>query len=465
MRQRRPVSKKQWKNQFVSRSGNRVTALGTVVAIAAVTVALSTTAGASHVVPPVSLISLNSPVKTLATIDMLSAHVGYAIGGTGQKESRAYLLTTSNGGATWSERRELSYELPSDAWSVPHLDFVSKQVGYTDANVAGGPASNQSVYVTTNGGVSWRRLRFAGYTPTFATPTLGDPPVNESYQIAEGTLTLVTLRCTSRELKVEAGNWCPSYVDEFRVGAVRPFRVEPIPSRQARAGESAQLESVRLIAATGPSSAIVALGDMEGSFPVIDSSNGGSTWRTWSNPCYHLRGSTGLTIKDAIQDLRITPTGWYLTCYQGGGMSQGTIYLGKSSNQGRSWTLLSQGSMGATAGSIPFVGNIGDTDVEMWESNDGTTLWAWYRYNSGLLYYSSGGGRHWVALSTPGSTLPRSLTDLTLDPVGAHGAIAIFPKGVVYSTSNGRNWLRVVEKSVGLSVTTTSKVPVAPSAT
>jgi photosystem II stability/assembly factor-like uncharacterized protein len=121
--------------------------------------------------------------------------------------------------------------------------------------------------------------------------------------------------------------------------------------------------------------------------------------------------------------------------------------------------------MGATAGSIPFVGNIGDTDVEMWESNDGTTLWAWYRYNSGLLYYSSGGGRHWVALSTPGSTLPRSLTDLTLDPVGAHGAIAIFPKGVVYSTSNGRNWLRVVEKSVGLSVTTTSKVPVAPSAT
>jgi len=101
-------------------------------------------------------------------------------------------------------------------------------------------------------------------------------------------------------------------------------------------------------------------------------------------------GSTGLTIKDAIQDFESLPplVSHVLPRW---GMSQGTIYLGKSSNQGRSWTLLSQGSMGATAGSIPFVGNIGDTDVEMWESNDGTTLWAWYRYNSGLLYYSSGG--------------------------------------------------------------------------
>ena len=38
------------------------------------------------------------------------------------------------------------------AWAAPHLDFVSPEVGYADAAVAGGPASNQGVFVTTNGG-------------------------------------------------------------------------------------------------------------------------------------------------------------------------------------------------------------------------------------------------------------------------------------------------------------------------
>ena len=383
---------------------------------------------------------LQRSVSTLATVDMLNPQIGYAIGGTGQKESRAFLLATSNGGTSWSTRSALSFELPGEAWSAPHLDFISSQVGYVDANVAGGPASNQGVYVTIDGGHRWRRLIVAGYTPTFATSTISDPPVNESYQVSGGILTLVTLRCSQHELNAESGNWCPSYLDEFRVGAVRPFRVEPIPSRHALPDQTAQLESVRLIAATGPSSAIVAIGDMEGNFPVLQTSNGGSTW---SNPCYRLRGSTGLRIEIAIQDLRITNTGWYLTCYQGGGMSQGTLYLGKSSNHGRSWTLLSEGSEGATAGSIPFVGNIGDTDVEMWVSNDGSILWYWDCLNTGRLGYSTDGGRQWASISTPRSPLPSSLSELSFDPVGAHGAIAIFPKGVEYATSNGRTWIRV----------------------
>jgi hypothetical protein len=432
----------------VGRTGNRVSVFGTAAAIVAMIVGFSTAADASHAVPVFTVATLNSPVKKLVTIDMISSQIGYAIGGTDQRVSKGYLLATTNGGAMWSVRSELPYGLPSSAWSVPNLHFVSKKVGYTGANVAGGPAANQSVDVTTNGGVSWRRLAFAGYTPTFATPTLNGPPVNESYQIANGILTLVTLRCSQRELKVDAGNWCPSYLDEFRVGASRPFKVEPIPSLHARPGSSPQPESVRLLAATGPASAIIAVGDMESPSPVLETSNGGTTWSTWSNPCYRLRGSTGLTIKVVIQDLRIAPTGWFITCYQGGGMSQGTIYLGKSSNRGRSWTLLSQGSEGANAGSIPYVGNIGDTDVEMWVSNDGSVLWAWDRFNRGLLSVSNDRGRRWVSISTPRSTLPGSLSYLSFDPVGAHGAIAIFPNGVTYSTSDGRTWIRTVVHAV-----------------
>jgi len=389
------------------------------------------------------ILPTNTSVRALATVDMLNPRFGYAIGGTGQKTSGAYLLVTSNGGATWRVRSELSFELPGVAWAAPHLDFVSAQVGYADAAVAGGPVSNQGVFVTTNGGSSWRELNFAGYTPTFATGTIGDPSVNESYQIAGGVLTLVTLRCTKHELNQEGGNWCPSYLDEFRVGATRPFKVEPIPSRNALPNSTPQSESVRLIAATGRSSAIVAIGDDEGNFPVLETSNGGSTWSKWSNPCYQLRGSTGIRIQIPIQDLRITNIAWYLTCYQGGGMSQGTTYLGESINHGRSWTLLSQGSEGATAGNIPYVGNIGDEYVEIWVSNDGSTMWSWNRFNSGLLGYSEDGGRHWQSISTPRSPRPSSLSVLSLDPVGAHGAIAIFPKGVEYSTSNGRTWFRI----------------------
>jgi hypothetical protein len=190
------------------------------------------------------MVTLNGSVKTLATIDMLTPEIGFAVGSTGQKGSKAYLLATSNGGVTWSIRSELSYELSSSAWATPHLDFVSKQVGYTDANVAGGPASNQGVYVTSNGGVSWRRLIFAGYTPTFATPTLSDPPVNESYQIADGILTLVTLRCSQRELKVDAGNWCPSYFEEFRIGGPTTRDVSRHLGRVISVASSRTLEPV-----------------------------------------------------------------------------------------------------------------------------------------------------------------------------------------------------------------------------
>lgn len=448
------LQKTQCKNQLMVSIVNLVSAITmtVVVAVAAMTIGPSTALGAARDAPLIRATAMSGSVKILATTNMLTPEIGFAIGGTGKKSSKAYLLATSNGGANWKERSELSYELPNAAWAVPHLDFVSKDVGYTDANVAGGPDSNQGVYVTLNGGFSWRRLIFAGYTPTFAMPTLSDPPVNESYQIADGILTLVSLHCTKHELTVDAGNWCPSFLNEFRVGAIRPFKVEPIPSRNALPNEPPRLESVRLLAATGASNAIVALGDMEAPFPVLESSNGGSAWSTWSNPCYRLRGSTGINIKVTIQDLRIAHTGWYLTCYEGGGMSQGTLYLGRSNNHGQSWTLLSQGSEGANAGNIPFVGNIGDTDVEMWVSNDGSTLWSWDRFNSGLLDYSSDGGRLWRSISTPGSKLPNSLSYLSFDPIGAHGAIVIFPKGSTYSTSNGRTWFRVTVVSRALTV-------------
>jgi hypothetical protein len=143
-------------------------------------------------------------------------------------------------------------------------------------------------------------------------------------------------------------------------------------------------------------------------------------------------------------------------------MSQGTMYLGKSLNHGKSWTLLSQGSEGATAGNIPYVGNIGDEETQIWASNDGSILWSWNAQNSGLLGFSNDGGHHWQSISTPHSPLPSSLSALSLDPVGPHGAIAIFPKGVEYSTTNGRTWFRVAAVNRGVSGQRTTEFAATP---
>ena len=180
--------------------------------------------GAVHDYSTAKVATLSGSAKILITTDMLTPEIGFAIGGTGKESSRAYLLVTTNGGTTWSERSELSERTARMLRGRFRIGFRSKEVGYTDANVSGGPDSNQGVYVTSNGGFSWRRLIFAGYTPTYATPTLSDPPVNESYQIDDGVLTLVTLHCTMHELTVDAGNWCPSYLNEFRVGATCPVQ-------------------------------------------------------------------------------------------------------------------------------------------------------------------------------------------------------------------------------------------------
>ncbi len=434
-------------------------ASGTVLAPAVVALALTSViaAGPSVAAPAPRDYSLASPFTRLVTIDMVNARLGFAVAGVGPGAGPAYVLATSNGGITWNARGALPFTLARTAWTVPHLDFVSTSVGYADANVAGGSASDRQVVVTTDAGATWRPLAFTGETPTFATSTVGDPPVNPSYQVAAGVLTMVTLRCTRHELTADGGNWCSSYLDEFRVGALRPFKVEPIPSREVRAGSSPQAESVRLIAATGSSSAIVAVGDMEGAFPDLETSNGGSTWTAWSSPCSALRGSTGVKIAIPVQDLRVSPTGWYVTCYLGGGMSQGTLYLGRSTNGGRSWTLLSQGSEGASAGGLPFVGTIGDTDVDVWESHNGAVLWSWDRYVRGSLSFSTDGGRRWSPISTPGSRAPTSNSSLSFDPVGATGAVAVFPDGATYSTSQGRTWTREARVTSGQSSSAASK--------
>lgn len=173
---------------------------------------------------------------------------------------------------------------------------------------------------------------------------------------------------------------------------------------------------------------------------MLISKTAGRTWSMWPTPCGSIHVGT-FTFQLPVQELHIFgPDRWVLDCWQDTGMSQGSILVSATSDQGRIWHLLSEGSEGASAGGIPFVGNVGDDDETIWSSNDGRILWAWDSIR-GWLSESSDGGRRWSLLGPLG---PESGGPPTIDlsPVGPRGAILIV-MGRAFETTNGTRWHRV----------------------
>jgi hypothetical protein len=336
----------------------------------------------------------------------------------------------------------LPYSLTNDGFSVPSLLFLNERVGYTQSGIAMGsdqsPASDRDVFVTTDGGIAWRPLSLVGVTPTAAGDNLTAGSVNESYQVAGGVVSLVALRCTGAEL-IQGGSVCPSVLEQFRVGATQPFASRSIPA----IGDSipgGRVLSDRLLAAVSANTVIVAQGDLEGWSPVLISRTGGRSWATWPTPCGSLRVRR-LDLQLPIQELDLFASNrWVLDCFQGGGMSQGSIVVSVTNDQGRSWHLLSEGSEGATAGGIPYVGKIGDVDQTIWSSNNGRILWAWDSVQ-GWFSESTDGGRDWKLLGPFGPAVGGPPT-VALSPVGPRGALLIV-LGRAFETTNGTQWHHV----------------------
>ncbi len=380
--------------------------------------------------------------SSIWVVDMVSRTHGFAIAGRPGHGRPAYLVATTSGGRTWLVRSRVPYSLTGDGYSVPSLQFLNDRDGYTQSGIASGSAtsaaSDRDVFVTTDGGVTWRPLSFAGVTPTAAGDDLTAGSVNESYQVAGGVVSLVALQCTGAAL-VQGGSVCPSALERFRVGATHPFETSRIPSIGDPLS-GGRVPSDRLLAAVNAATVIVAQGDLEGWSPVLISRNGGRTWSAWPTPCGSLRVGK-LDLQLPIQELHVfAPQRWVLDCFQGGGMSQGSIVVSVTSDQGASWRLLSEGSEGATAGGIPYVGTIGDADQTLWASNDGRVLWAW-NSTQGWLSASTDGGRDWKLLGPlgPGDGGPPTVD---LAPVGPRGAILVV-LGRAFATTDGTHWHHV----------------------
>ncbi len=379
--------------------------------------------------------------SSIWVVDMLSTTDGYAIAARHGINRVAFLVATSNGGHTWRVKSRLPYGLSPDTFAIPSLAFVNGMIGYTQSGVAGGTSTDRGVYVTTDGGLRWLRLSIAGYTPNAAGDNLFPGSVNESYQVAGGVLSLVALKCTAAELE-QGGSVCPSTLEQYKVGATRPFSTWNIPSigselpqASGEPRQAARVPSDRLLAAVSPSTVIVAQGDLEAWNPVLISTNGGRSWAKWATPCGQIQvGRVRLQLP--IQELDIfAPHRWLLDCWQPQGMNQGAIVVSITHDQGRSWQLLSSGSFGASAGGIPFVGTIGDEDETLWASRDGRVLWAWDS-SQGWFSESIDGGRDWHKVQVGGPPTAN------LSPVGPHGAILIV-LGKAFETVDGTHWRHV----------------------
>jgi hypothetical protein len=372
--------------------------------------------------------------SSIWVVDMLSTSDGFAIAGRPGRHYPAFLVATSTGGRTWHVRSRLPYSFTGNSFWMPSLVFLNDRVGYTQSGIPEQGASDRDVFVTIDGGLQWRPLRLGGVIPTVAGDNLLAGSVNENYQVANGVLSLVALRCTETEL-LQGGSVCPSVLEQFKVGAVRPFATWQIPAvgDQLPGG---RVPSDRLLAAVSARTVIVAEGDLEGWSPLLISKTGGRSWATWPTPCGSLRVGA-FVLQLPIQELHLFASNWWvLDCWQDQGMSQGAIVVSATNNRGRSWRLLSEGSAGANAGGIPNVGTIGDDQQTLWASNDGRVLWAWDSIR-GWFSESTDGGRDWTALRVASGEGGPPTVDLA--PVGPRGAFLVV-QGEAFATTNGINW-------------------------
>lgn len=87
---------------------------------------------------------------------------GVIVGGTlaTQPGSRAVVLTTENGGATWTRRGLSSGTGTTSEWAWK-ISFPSRLVGYVSVENSGGGA-NGKVLKTTDGGMTWTELAVPG---------------------------------------------------------------------------------------------------------------------------------------------------------------------------------------------------------------------------------------------------------------------------------------------------------------
>ena len=332
----------------------------TVVVIAGlVNLAVSTTLGATQPWPLLTNVSLGTGTQ-IDSVDFVSQSLGYGIA-SNSYEGRSkhasepfYLVSTTDQGTHWrlGPRVPLPPTMGNGPYHVPLVDFVTPSIGYVGEQ----EGSGGDVQVTTDAGARWTKLRAPG--------------VGEAFAVSGATAAVVTSLChNSDESK------CPAQLSLFHEGSATPYESNRLPLRVP--GGLSQLYP-ELTAISPTTYAFVDSQSFGPPSTILETANGGATWRRIPDPCGKI---------EVNQLLAESSSRWLLACWQDEGMSQGPGGLWQTSNSGANWS-----SIRGTAHIGRGLTNVGvDSSVLSYNGSDHIIYGTVFNPAGGLEYSVDGG--------------------------------------------------------------------------
>jgi hypothetical protein len=310
----------------------------------------------------------------------------------------------------------------------PLLDFVTPTIGYTQTFRVGTKWVPNSIYVTTDAGTSWSKLRISGQVPS-AVDSMLNASTSPDFRVSNGVISLVSLRCATGAVS----GACPATLSEYRWGATTPFSVQRIT--YLGVGSKGSPATTYLLAAPSATTALVAEGTAgSGPYSLALTTDGGASWSLVSDPCRPYRFAGGIW----MSGVSLTTSRWILNCSQGTGMNHATVHLSETTSKGRTWSTINfTSALSTQAGGIA-----GEAD-QVWTSNAGNVLWS-YSF-VGFIQVSTNGGRTWSPIKVNGisSNSNAGGGSIEFDPVGPNGAFFVTASGQIFQTRNGINFTPV----------------------
>lgn len=352
----------------------------------------------AHVVVP-AVTPVTIPPRDVGSLEMLTPSDGVAVAGTEEPDDLpgpAYLVSTTDGGSTWSVTGTLPIRLTRNGLVTAGLAFESQRAGYFETYDR--PERRGVVYFTSDGGATWQKVT----TPDDTTGiSLGGGSLWSVGQVC-ATPTLRPLNCTSQLLV-------------YRFGALRPTRIASIPILTQRFGGVP-----RLLERLGAASGIFAGAGTTPKGLAVTTDAGGS-WQVLDSPCGGLPAE-GLVVT--------APASWLLLCEISGGMENYVVRLYRTDDAGAGWQLVAERNV---TQSLPQIGNIGG-GFDLSVSGDGQVIW-----KVGVLggvSWSLDGGSDWTG-SYPITTGGAPVDFAT---AGSSDAWVANPWNGLYATANGTTW-------------------------
>jgi len=292
--------------------------------------------------------------STVTAIEMFSSNRGVAISTFWNKNfakiEHSYVTTTTNGGKTW----RISGVLPDRSWTPPYSGnsefvFISPQEGYI-------AQTNPSDFLfTANGGRTWSKVAYSGL-PTAM--WLSNKTVVASFEI-----------CPAGWMGTDR---CLTSLGAIRMGSLTVTGERQIPSLAANSIKVSE----PIVGWSGSA------GLAQDNTVLLATSNDGETWRSVTSPCPGGSGGTAQIVSNSR---------WVMLCGRGVGMMDSYLWLYKTNDSGRTWSLLAEASP-SPAG--PTKGNLGPFALNAFSvSSDGQLMWM--DGGPGFIQQSTDGGLHW----------------------------------------------------------------------